>query len=182
MKMVMTFLMLLVLFLPNTYPEDYTLMNLPEGAIARIGKGGAGRVLYPADGTRLAVSSRIGIWLYDATTGHEVALLAGYREWIDHIVLSPDGKTLAAGGDWHKTVRVWDAETGKLKQTLTGHTSGVGSVVFSPDGGTLASGGWDGTVWLWDTEMWEPRILTGHRSEVRHVAFSPDGRILAGGR
>ena len=39
MKITATLLMFLVLFLPNTYPEDYTRLNLPEGAVARLGKG-----------------------------------------------------------------------------------------------------------------------------------------------
>ena len=155
MKITTTLLVLLVLFLPTTYPQDYTQMNLPEGAVARLGKGGIGKVLYAADGSRLAVVNSVGIWLYDTTTGQEVALLPGHTEWIDHIAISPDGKTLAAGGDWHKSVRLWNTETGEPKPALTGNTSGVGSIAFSPDGATFASGGWDETTRLWHTETWE---------------------------
>ena len=148
MKTTMTLLMLLVLFLPNTYPQDYTQMNLPEGAVARLGKGSVREVLYSPDGTRLVVFSSIGTWLYDTTTYRAVALLAGHTDWIHSVAFSPDDATLASGsGD--STVRLWDTETGELKQTLTGHLSLVTSVVFSPDGTTLASGSGDRTVLLW---------------------------------
>ena len=39
MKITMTLLTLLVLFLPTTPAQDYSQLNLPEGAIARLGKG-----------------------------------------------------------------------------------------------------------------------------------------------
>ena len=53
--------------------QDYTRWGLPEGALARLGKGSIGDVAYSPDGTRIAVASSIGIWLYDAGTGAEVA-------------------------------------------------------------------------------------------------------------
>ena len=136
----MALLMLLVLFLPNTYPEDYyTQMNLPEGAIARIGKGGIDEILYSPDGTRLAVRSWIGVWLYDTTTNREVALFPGATSWSHGVAFSPDGETLTSWGT-DKLVYLWNAKTGEPKGTLTGHTKMVLSVVFSPDGKTLASG------------------------------------------
>ena len=53
-------------------------MGLSEGARQRIGKGTlSGRVVYSPDGTRLAVASSIGVWIYDANTGEELALFTG---------------------------------------------------------------------------------------------------------
>ena len=43
----------------------------------RLGKGEIHEIQYSPDGTRLAVASRIGIWLYDTTTYQAVALLTG---------------------------------------------------------------------------------------------------------
>ena len=77
MKIAATLLMLLVLFLPNTPAQEYTQWKLPEGAIARFGKGIVSGVLYSPDGTRLVVGSSIGIYLYDTTTYREVALITG---------------------------------------------------------------------------------------------------------
>ena len=97
MKIATTLLLFLVLFLPYTPAQDYTQLNLPEGAIARLGKGLVAAVCYSPDGTQFAVGSSIGIWLYDATTGQEVALLTGHTGGLKSLVYSPDGRTIAIG-------------------------------------------------------------------------------------
>ncbi len=59
-------------FTTNTPAQDYTTISLPEGAKARLGKGRiTGNVAYSPDGSKLAVASRIGVWIYDAQTGEE---------------------------------------------------------------------------------------------------------------
>ena len=63
-KIIVTLLMFLVLFLlPNAHSQGYTQLNLPEGAIARLGKGDIATIQYSPDGTQLAVAGSIGIWL-----------------------------------------------------------------------------------------------------------------------
>ena len=79
MKTAVTLLILLNLFALNTFAQDYTQWSLPEGATARLGKGFVfGNIAYSPDGTRLAVVSSIGIWLYDTATYHEVAIDRAY--------------------------------------------------------------------------------------------------------
>ena len=141
------------LFLQESRAEDYTRWHLPERALARLGKGSIGggdrALAYSPDGARLAVASSIGIWLYDADTGAEIALFTGPRAWVTSVSFSPDGTTLASGGV-DDTVRLWDVASGQQIALLEGHTGGVYWVSFSPDGATLASGSGDGTVLLWD--------------------------------
>ena len=134
MKLTVTLLILLTLLSLTTFAQDYTRLNLPDGATARLGKGWISNIAYSPDGTRLAVASTIGIWLYDTTTGQEVALITGHTSWVSSVAFSPDGTTIASGSD-DKTIRVWDANTGAPIRTL-GHTSWVSSVAFSPDGTT----------------------------------------------
>ena len=106
MKITMTLLMLLVLLLPNTFAQEYTRWSLPEGAIARLGKGIIREIQYSPDGTRLAVVGSIGIWLYDTAIHQEVALLTGHKGEIWDVVFSPDGTVLASGSD-DGTVLLW---------------------------------------------------------------------------
>ena len=152
MKITATLLMLLVLFLPNTYPQESTHLNLPTSAIVRLGKGSIHAIQYSPDGTRLAVAGSVGIWLYDTTTHQEVALFTGHTGSVLSIAFSPDGKFLAGGGR-DDTVRLWNIETDEIT-TLTGYRGWVYSVAFSPDGRTLASGSWDDTVVLWEAATW----------------------------
>ena len=72
---VIIFLLITVPFLPNGSAQDYTRWHLPEGAIARFGKGSISDFVYFPDGHRLAVLSSIGIWIYDVRTGEELDLL-----------------------------------------------------------------------------------------------------------
>ena len=144
-----SFILLLVsvLFVSNTFAEDYTQWGLPNGAKTRIGKGSISDLQYSPDGTRLAVASSIGIWLYNAHTGGEIALLTGHTGVVNSVDYSPDGSTLVSGSA-DGTVRLWDAVTGAPKRTLIGHTSFVLSVAFSP--------GWKHTCqweWEWDSSM-----------------------------
>ena len=69
------------------------------------------------------------------------------------MALSPDGKTLASGGD-DDVITLWDVEARqRIGQPLEGHVSGVSSIAFSPDAKSLAAGDGAGTVILWDVDL-----------------------------
>ncbi len=178
MKTIIT-LTLLSLFSLNTFAQDDTQWGLPEGAKMRLGKGIlSGSIAYSPDGTRLAVASTIGIWLYDTATHQEVALPTEHAFWVDDVAFSPDGQTIASASSDH--VRLWDAYTGEHKQTLKGQNR-VSDVAFSPDGQTIAaSTSQDGAILLWDVHTDKHKqTLKGHTSGVWSVAFSPDGQTIA---
>ncbi|MYF99678.1 WD40 repeat domain-containing protein [Candidatus Poribacteria bacterium] len=161
--------------------EPYTQWSLPDGAKARLGKGGVNDITCSPDGTLLVVASQIGIWIYDIQTGKEIALLTGHAVAVDRVAFSPDRRTLASGGQ-DNTVRLWDVNTQTEIATLEGHTGGPDSIWFSPDGRILASRGNDNTLRLWDVDtQMQIRTLEGHTGSVESVAFSPDGKTLANG-
>ena len=78
MKPTATLLIFFTLFSLNTFAQDSLQWGLPEGAKARIGKGWVSDIQYSPDGTRLAIASSIGVWLYDTETHQALTLLTGH--------------------------------------------------------------------------------------------------------
>ena len=111
---------------------------------------------------------------------------------VNHVLISPDGTRLAAGGLGNSQISVFALPDGKLLHS--GHVrplfmvgdnpvdpGNLNSITFSPDSKMLVS-----------TDLTEPGLrlweastgralgeLSGHRDHTVDAAFSPDGRTLA---
>jgi WD40 repeat protein len=95
------------------------------------------------------------------------------------VAFSPDGKTLASGGQ-DKVIRLWETSTGKALRQFVGHVEDVTSIAFSPKGDALVSGSRDKTIRFWDVASGKPRPqIINHPGKVREMAFSRDGKKLA---
>ncbi len=147
----------------------------------------AGAVLRQADPSRTAVLGGLGGLGEWATA--KPGPLKSVREVKEHIgpvlalVFSPDGKTLATGGDDHGVILT--PMGSKRSEQLALGGGPVSAVAFSPDGKTLAAVDNDETpvVVLWDVTAGkrptQKRKLVGHTDTIRSLAFAPDGRTLA---
>ena len=87
---------------------------------------------------RMEIQSQVGVGiilvrLWDAQTGTLHGILEGHTDWVNSVVFSSDGNTIASGSK-DTTIHLWDVETGALENTLKGHADEVWSVSFSPDG------------------------------------------------
>ena len=175
------------LFLSNGFAEDPTQQHLPEGAKMHIDKGAASDITFTPDGTQFAVTTSIGIWIYDAKTGAEITVLKQHDRGYGKIAFSPDGHTLACAtrNSGRGEVQLWDTAAGKLVTTLPAPT-GISSLFFSQDGTKLACAGTFGRIHVWEMSPETPPVLvTDIRlffdswSDPWLTELSPDERLLA---
>lgn len=167
----------------NGIAQDNTQVGLPEGAIARLGKGEINVMQFSPNGEHLAVGTSIGVWLYDVEDRKEIALFSGHTEEVNVIAFSPDGKKLASGGYNNSVILLWDLETGnKLSTfTLTQKFIGISALVFSENNKTLFSIGKAGHITEWDIETSKEISKRQFNNSKSVVAFAEDGKTFVTG-
>lgn len=167
---------------------DVTTWKLPEGAIARLGRGRLQDLSFSPDGGYLAVATVIGCWLYDLPTLTPLALFETERGMLQRIAFSRDARWIATG-NVDGIVKVWDTQTlqciTKINYRENMGGSSVSMLNFSEDAQYLAvSNHGRSAVYTWRTDANEPLLrfpidaedTKGHNFP---ICFSPNGHLLA---
>ena len=171
----LTLLLVMMAFPSNSFAQDYTRWDLPEGAKLRLGKGSVSNIKFSPDGDHLIVESSIGIWVYDTHTGAELNLIAenptnllGISPYTD-IFVSINKDNIAS---------VRNMSDGTVKSTLKGDTLDIRYVIFSPDKNVLATD-IGNVISIWDISTGEQTITIQLETDsIEFVEFSPDGKRL----
>jgi WD40 repeat protein len=153
-RLLFTVFLVNVVFPLTSFAQDNTKAELPEGAIARLGKGGINIMRFSPDGTRLAVGTDVGVWVYDVPSGKETALFTEHPGQINALAFSTDGKILASGGFANPVIQLWDLTTDSRLTTLKlaeRHDS-ITALAFSEDNTILISLDTFGDIIYWDVE------------------------------
>ena len=179
------------------HDTDVTTWELPEGAIARLGRGLRLDVEFSHDAAYLSVSTKIGFWLYDTETLAPCALWGTDRGMMNVATFSHDTRWIATG-DQDGILKVWDTQNGQcVARTDWGGTERRNVILhvhFSPDDQYLAASGFGhSAIYAWNTELNAPirnfklekPKLADYRKEGtsydRHfpTAFSPNSNLFA---
>ena len=175
--------LLIVAILPHSFAQDNTKVGLPEGAIARLGKGGINIIRFSPNGKHLAVGTDIGLWLYDVATGEETALFSDDPAQVNALVFSQDGKMIATGGFANPKIQLWDIRNDRktLIKTLTENRYGVSSLSFSNDGKTIRRLDKQGRIAGWNIDTGEKLPNFNNRIYSYHsvVIFSEKDNLYA---
>ena len=169
--------------------EDVTTWALPEGAIARLGRGNVHDMAFSPDGQYFAVGTAIGLWLYERPTLSPIALWETDRGYSSNVTFSPDSRWIALHR-YHEAISVWDIRNevciAEMELTKVQDRWGLSKPIFSQDGERLVV--FNGLEYNRKVQTWSPQ--TGallNETEIPPITygvyptcFSPDLSLLAG--
>jgi WD40 repeat protein len=97
------------------------------------------------------------------------------------LALSPDGKSLAVGGDYSR-LYLYDAKTGARKTPLNGKITETWFLAYTFDGKGLISGGTERKVYYWDQNGGGAKEIHNSDSKINAIATSPIENLVVLGK
>lgn len=133
----------------NNISKDAMQWNLPEDVKTRFGKGRIREITYSPDGSILAAAGDIGIWIYDASTYHELSMFPADSTRFDSLIFINDYLILASGGG-DEVFLQWDKNDEILKKAYNRIKNENGDDAYNPNRQTFKSD--DSTIALWNLD------------------------------
>ena len=172
----------------NVLPNDTegTTWALPEGAIARLGKGNVRSVKPAPNGRYFAVATGMGLWWYEMSSKPPIALWETERGMISAVDFSPDGEWIAIA-NYDGIIKIVDIQSGEcLAQMKPMEEHNIyWHINFSPDRKWIATANWHGIVEVLDVHqgVCVAKMDRGERevisSDIYRLEFSPNGQYVA---
>ncbi len=165
--------------------DDVTTWALPDGAIARLGRGSVRDMAFSPDGQYFAVGTSIGLWLYELPTLSPIALWDTERGMTGAISFSPDGTQIVTY-TFAENVKIWDVQRGvcatEIEDPNKPQISSISNLVYSQDGQHIAAINRDNKIYIFcsHTGKLVRETVIGTPYDVYPVSFSPDLSLLAG--
>ena len=165
--------------------EDVTTWSLPEGAIARLGRGNVRDIVFSPDKHYLAITTGIGLWWYEIATMSPIALWDMEIGMTNPVVFSPDSRRIVTH-TFRENMKIWDVQSGVcITQIEVPNRHDIRKFAFSQDGQRIAaiSDGRDGNIYIWcpHTGRQLNEIKLGSTTEgIYPFQFSSDTSLLAG--
>ncbi len=176
------FLLIFQFGILNIYAQDYTRWELPDGAIARLGKGRINDMEYSPDGKILAVATTIGIWVYDTETYQERKLFTRSHQEMETVNFERDGTVLVGTERLNnRKVTRWDVPLTEIEKSSKKKHDFARKAIYNSDRNTFATIR-SKNIHIWDSETnTSKHILKGHEDYIGCLSYSPDSRIIASG-
>jgi RNA polymerase sigma factor (sigma-70 family) len=163
--------------LPGGIRGTITMLFSPDSQKLWAKRAGSGQIIEwdPRTGKELRKLGSLDPREANPDPGNDPVPFLGYGS---ALALSPDGKTLVAGGDGN-SVRFYDVASGKETTRPGGHSGVVSSIHLAPGGNEVLTQSEDGTVRRWLTSTGEEKGQLHIPKAVLNAVLSPDGTTLA---
>ena len=172
----------------NVVPGDTegTTWALPEGAIARLGKGKHCNIALSPNSTYFAVGTTIGLWWYEMSSKLPIALWETERGMISAVDFSQNGEWIAVA-NYDGIIKVIDTQSGEcIAQMKRMQEQNVyWRLNFSPDSKWITTTNHKGIVEVLDVLSGEciAQMDRGEREVMSRnpyrLEFSPNGQYVA---
>lgn len=164
--------------------NDVTTWALPEGAIARLGRGSVRDMAFSPDGQHFAIASAIGLWLYELPTLSPITLWDTERGMTGSVNFLPDSRRIVTSTSL-ENLKVWNVQNGAcVVEIERPNKEQISRLVFFQDGQHIVAVSSEGDkkiyVWCAHTGTKIREIEIQSPSDVYPLCFSPDLSLLVG--